>query len=317
MEAQRGANARGAGRGGDGVSAPPFTVVVVLHDSARELGLLLGSIDEHLAARPQVVVVDSASADDGGERARTWGAEVVSIPENRGFGAASNAGVARARAEVCVLLNPDVELLDGGIGRLAELARARDALIAPRIVRPDGRIERSAHAEPGRAAALVPAVLPPALLPERARLAAEPWRSERPRPVGWAVAACLAARTSTLRRLGPFDPSAFLFYEDLDLCVRARATRVPTVLHPEVAVRHLGGHATRPFYAGEPHELLARRRRAVVGARLGPRALALDDLAQGLTFATRAGTRRFLRRDARRERAQLAGLRAARRSGPG
>jgi N-acetylglucosaminyl-diphospho-decaprenol L-rhamnosyltransferase len=51
--------------------------------------------------------------------------------------------------------------------------------------------------------------------------------------------------------------------------------------------------------------------------RLGGRALVLDDLAQGLTFATRAAARELLRRDSRRERAQLAGLLAARRGQPG
>jgi GT2 family glycosyltransferase len=74
----------------------------------------------------------------------------------------------------------------------------------------------------------------------------------------------------------------------MELCLRAAAAGIPTVLHPEVALRHTGGHSTRPAYAGEPHELLARRRREVVGTRLGRRALALDDLAQGVTFATRA-----------------------------
>jgi len=53
----------------------------------------------------------------------------------------------------------------------------------------------------------------------------------------------------------------------------------------------------------------------VVGQRLGRRALALDDLAQGLTFATRAAARLVLRRDAARERAQLAALREARAHG--
>ena len=153
----------------------------------------------------------------------------------------------------------------------------------------------------------------PRALPSRLRLDAEPWRAGAPRPVGWAIAAALAARTSTLRALGPFDPDAFLFYEDLDLCLRARAAGVPTELRPEVALRHAGAHATSAHYGGEPFDVLARRRRAVVGERLGRRALALDDAAQGLTFATRAGARAVLRRDSARERAQLRALREARR----
>jgi hypothetical protein len=46
---------------------------------------------------------------------------------------------------------------------------------------------------------------------------------------------------------------------------------------------------------------------------LGPRARALDDLAQALTFATRAAGHAILGGDAARPRAQLAALRRARR----
>ena len=44
---------------------------------------------------------------------------------NPGFGAANNAGVARARHDVTVLLNPDCELLDGGLADLAAPRRGR------------------------------------------------------------------------------------------------------------------------------------------------------------------------------------------------
>ena len=223
--------------------------------------------------------------------------------------------MARAGEDVVALLNPDVELLDAGLVGLAALARTRDALFVPRLLNADGSTQRSAHPVPGRAGALLPALVHAPLLPAGARLEAEPWRSGTPREVGWAIAAALVARTATLRALGPFDPEAFLFYEDLDLCLRARAAGVPTELRPEVRLRHAGAHATTPAFGGEPHDLLARRRREVVGARLGRRALALDDTAQGLTFATRIAGRVALRRDATRERAQLRALLRARRSG--
>jgi N-acetylglucosaminyl-diphospho-decaprenol L-rhamnosyltransferase len=118
--------------------------------------------------------------------------------------------------------------------------------------------------------------------------------------VGWAIAACVAVRTDLLRSLGPFDPSQFLFYEDLDLCLRSD---VPVELHPEVALRHAGGHSTGP----DRLALEAARRRRVVGERLGPRALRRDDLAQAVTFA-RASVR------SPRAREQLRALRVARRA---
>src|SRR5690606_30720184 len=85
--------AGGAGAGGGRVT---FTVVVALHDSAADLRRLLASIDRWLPDRPQVVCVDSGSSDDGPALARDWGAEVVALDGNRGFGAANVAGVARA-----------------------------------------------------------------------------------------------------------------------------------------------------------------------------------------------------------------------------
>jgi N-acetylglucosaminyl-diphospho-decaprenol L-rhamnosyltransferase len=288
-----------------------FTVLVVLHDSRRELAVLLDSLERHLPTRPQLVVVDSGSSDDGAALAAARGADVLVLDGNPGFGAANNAGLALAREDVTVLLNPDIELLDDGLEGLVSEARERDALIVPRLLNPDGTVQRSAHPMPGTVRALLPALVPTPLLPRPLREHADPWRSDRPRDLGWAIAAALVARTTTLRRLGPFDAEAFLLYEDLDLCLRARAEAVPTELRPDVSLRHTGGHSVNR--RGEPHALHATRRREVVGRQLGARALVLDDAAQALTFVTRGAAKRALGRPAQRERDQLTALREARR----
>jgi GT2 family glycosyltransferase len=286
------------------------TVVVVLHDSASVLPTFFRSVRKWLASA-QVVVVDTDSADHGPQLAREAGAEVLELGANPGFGAACNAGVARARHHVTVLLNPDCELVEP----LGALGREREALWVPRLVGRDGAPERSAHPLPGTLGALLGAPLHPPAAPAALRERLEPWRAERPRAVGWAVAACLAARTDVLRRLGPFDARQFLFYEDMDLCLRARAAGVPTIFDPRVRVRHLGGHSTRAAYDGEPFGLLAARRHEVVARNRGAAAARLDDAAQLVTFATRTIAHRLAGGDWRRPRAQLwaAGRAVARR----
>jgi N-acetylglucosaminyl-diphospho-decaprenol L-rhamnosyltransferase len=290
----------------------PFSAVVVLHDSEAELRVLLYSVDRCLPERPQLVVVDSGSRDGGPELARSRGAEVLAPGGNIGFGAATNLGVERARHDVTVLLNPDCELFDGSLGAIANVARAHPgALHAPRLLNPDGSVQRSAHPLPGTVGAVAGALVHPPLLPPALRDRLEPYRAESARTVGWAIAACLAGSTAVLRGLGPFDPSVHLFGEDMELCLRARAAGIPTVLHPQLRLRHSGGHSTQRD--GEPLDLLARRRREAIAATLGPRGVRADDLAQALTFAGRAAGHALLGGDSRRPRAQLAALRRARR----
>jgi N-acetylglucosaminyl-diphospho-decaprenol L-rhamnosyltransferase len=292
-----------------------FSVVIVLHDSEPELELLLRSITAHLPERPQLIVVDTGSRDGGVALATVHGAEVIALPDNPGFGAACNAGLDLARHDVTVLLNPDCELLDPALALLADLARAYPgALHAPRLLNADGTIQRSAHPLPGTAGTLLPAMLPLSLLPWTMRVRAEPYFALGSRTVGWAIAACLAAATATLRQLGPFDPAVHLYAEDMELCLRARAAGLPTVLHPRLRVRHAGGHAT--LRGGEEYDAIARRRREAIGHTLGDRAVVVDDLAQGLTFAGRTVAHALDRGDVKRPFAQLRALARAVRAAP-
>jgi GT2 family glycosyltransferase len=284
-----------------------YAAIVVLHESDAHLALLLSSLERlPPQQRPRLIVVDSGPDDGGAQRAADHGAHVILRRDNPGFGAANNAALERIDEDVTVLLNPDTQLLDGSLATLARHARAHPRqLHAPRLLNPDGSVQRSAHPLPGTLGGLLGALMHPPLLPYALRIRAEPFRAHAPRTIGWATAACLAASTQTLRDLGPFDPRIHLFGEDLDLCLRARAQGIRTVYHPQLAVRHHGGHSA--YRREEPFAQLARTRREAIERDLGRRAQITDDLAQALTFAIRAAGKR----PNDRERAQLRALHEA------
>jgi N-acetylglucosaminyl-diphospho-decaprenol L-rhamnosyltransferase len=293
-----------------------LAIVTVLHNSERELAILLASLERHLPGA-QVVMVDSGSSDGGPELAGGWRgghAELVSLGENAGFGRGVNEGLRRVRRPVTALLNPDIELLDASLAAAGrEALGGPERLLAPLVLRPDGSREDNAQREPGSAPLLAHALVPGRILPGPLAEAVEPWRSRRPRRAGWPVASCLVVRTETLLRLGPFDERVFMYAEDLDLGLRAADTGVETWFWPAARVRHSGAHASGPAFGGEPFEVLARRRREVVRERRGPRRARRDDLLQLLTFADRLLLKRLAGRPAEREHRQLAALRHAKR----
>ncbi len=301
-----------------GAPAPgrELAVVTVLHDSAPELERLLDSLERHLPGA-ELVVVDSGSSDNGAELANAWRgghAELVVLGENAGFGRGVNAGLPFVGRPVTALVNPDVELLDSSLAALAREAMTGPArLLVPLVLRPDGEREDNAQREPGEAPLLAHALVPGALMPKRLAAALEPWRASEPRRAGWPVASCLVARTDTLRSLGPFDERVFMYAEDLDLGLRAADAGVETWFWPAARVRHSGAHASRSAFGGEPLDLLASRRRAVVSERRGAARARRDDLLQLLTFADRLVLKRLSGGDAGRERRQFAALMRARR----
>ena len=120
-------------------------------------------------------------------------------------------------------------------------------------------------------------------------------------------------RTETLRRLGPFDERIFLFAEDMDLGLRAADAGVDTVFRPDARVVHLDAHSTEPAFGGEPFELLARQRRAVIGERRGEDGRASATTGSALvTYASRIALKTLTGRPTARERRQLAALQRVR-----
>ena len=239
--------------------------MTVSHDSEAELRALLASVERFLPGTP-VVIADSGSSDGSRELA------TIDMESNVGYGRGINAALRLVDAPVTVVVNPDVELIDGSLSLLAEeLLRpgAPERLLAPLVLRPDGSRQDSVQHEPGSAPLMLSALVPPAALPGPLRSAVDPWRSETPRRVGWAVGCCVAGRTETLRRLGPFDESIFLYGEDLELGLRASDEGVETWFWPAARIVHHGAHSTAPAFGGEAFELLARQRREVVARRRG------------------------------------------------
>lgn len=186
-----------------------------------------------------VVVVDnhSSPSDRAALRACAKGnshMHVVWNDTNRGFAAAANqaAEVALGRgARWLLLLTQDTVLPAEACQRLLEVAQAIPGLgiAGPTVVdQTTGRVlsvgERVAPWLLGLPRSLV-----------RYRFVRQPYRF-----VGGVVGCCMLVSGSCWRELGGFREELFAYYEEVDLCLRARKKGYKVALVPSVRVAHRG-----------------------------------------------------------------------------
>jgi len=115
----------------DGVSVviPAFNEEGAIEESVRGVFSVMGDsgIDFEL------IVVDDGSSDRTGELSKTAGAQVLMLPENRGYGAALKAGIARAKHEIIVITDADGTYPAESIPVLLENLGEYDMVVGARI----------------------------------------------------------------------------------------------------------------------------------------------------------------------------------------
>jgi GT2 family glycosyltransferase len=220
----------------------------------------------------ELLVVDNGSTDGSVAYLEQEGVPHVSLPENTGFAAAVNLGVARMVAPVILVLNADTALEPGCVGCLLDALEADPALggVQPRILQLEGMGEpRSADPSPFVDASRIYSAGQALTADGRA---VELGMGEEQRPehrvrrevFGVCGAACLLRR-ELFTDLGGYDERYFAFYEDVDLNVRARIAGWRFEYVPEAVVWHAGNASWQAGFerpAADNARLVARNRLA-------------------------------------------------------
>jgi GT2 family glycosyltransferase len=224
-------------------AVPRLSVVVVNYRQWHDTAALVRQLRAAPAVREgaaEVVVVDNHSPwHPVVSRLRRLPA--VSLRRwrhNRGFARAVNEGCRLSQGDWLLLLNPDMTLepgfLDKALFRAGELIEADpDAgIVGFRLQNADGGRQLSAGPFPTLAGTLARLLLP------RTRRKYYLLAGDQPRRVDWVTGCCLLVRRRCWQDLGGLDGDFFLYYEDVDLCRRAR-DRGWTVWHdPGLAAVH-------------------------------------------------------------------------------
>lgn len=208
-----------------------------------------------------VVVVDNGSHDGSVELLRERGdVEVLALTENRRFAGGNNAGAARAielGATVLLILNNDTTIEPGALRHLEVGVRA-GGMAAPRIVFADrpGRIwYGGGHFSPWTG-----------YVGHRAIRRAVDSGADPPGETDWVTGCALAIDADLWQRLGGLDSGYYIYSEDVDLCLRARAQGARITYCPEAVVHHVvsasvggGASAFKAYHRTRARRQLLRR----------------------------------------------------------
>lgn len=230
---------------------PDLSILVVNWNVRDLLRRCLQSILANLpACQLEIIVVDNGSTDGSVEMVRTEFPQVhlIANPDNRGFPAANNQGLAVARGRYVLLLNPDTEVVGNALETMVAFADAHPdvGVVGPMLLNPDGTVQSSRRRFP----TLLTAVFESTWLQPYAprRLLARYYVLDRPddevQDVDWVTGAALMARREAIEQVGPLDEGFFMYSEELDWCRRFREAGWRVVYLPTARVIHYGGKSS-------------------------------------------------------------------------
>jgi N-acetylglucosaminyl-diphospho-decaprenol L-rhamnosyltransferase len=225
-------------------------VVVVTYDAMPWIEQCLESVEGF-----ETVVVDNGSTDGTVDLVRDRFPDVRLIEQaNLGLAAGWNRGVEALGGEFVLILNADAWLVGDALEALIRAGdrRPRAALLGPRLVNPDGTLQRSLRGFPTVWRLATEYLFLRKLAPRSRFLNAfygSGFDHAGEREAEFLMGACMLVRRAAFDEVGPFDEEFFLFSEETDWCYRAHRAGWSVVFTPDAECVHVGGasHGGRLF----------------------------------------------------------------------
>jgi GT2 family glycosyltransferase len=214
---------------------PEVSIITVYYNTPEDLLRLHRSALECLDSNQyEFIVADNQSDSD--LSSKLSGVSYLRLPENFGYGRASNMAAQNAAAPYLFFVNPDCEFIHDCLTPLLG-AIQRSAVAGPKVLNPDRSIQLSfgpflsilAEAQQKRRMHAEKSVSVQKWLTEKTAHAFHP---------DYVSGCALMIRTDVFRKAGGFDENYFLYNEDVDLCKRIHNQGLEVSYEPSAHIIH-------------------------------------------------------------------------------
>jgi GT2 family glycosyltransferase len=230
-----------------------FTFAIVNWNTKDLLKQCLRSIaTESAGFTTQILVADNGSDDGSANMVATEFPHVTLLRHERnlGFAGAHASLFPLSRGTYHVLVNSDAALTPGCLAVMDERMRSnpRIGILGPQLLGPDGAIQPSCRRFPTLANQFVEATGLGRLFPQSRALNAyrmTGFDHRSPRAVDQVMGSFFLVRAPLLSEIGYLDTRFFMYYEEVDYCLRATRAGYEVFFEPAARVRHEGGGSSQ------------------------------------------------------------------------
>jgi len=239
---------------------PTISVVIVSWNGERFLEPCLSAVLAQTLEDYEIIVVDNGSTDGSVElvRSRFPGVRLIENKRNLGYAGGANVGFQSATGEVLALLNQDTVPHPDW---LAELLAVLDGdkeigIVGSKILSTDGVTLQ-------HAGAYLPWPLVQGI--HYGRGEKDEGQYNELREVDYVTGAAMAIKRPVLEAVGLFDEGFFPgYFEDVDLCFRARQAGYRVVYVPRAVVLHHESSSFEQTFLGKPYLVYRSRIRFIL-----------------------------------------------------
>jgi GT2 family glycosyltransferase len=238
--------------------SPPRLSILICSFNTREMTLeCVRSVRrETKVVSYEIIVIDNQSSDGSADaiEAEFPDVRLIRAEGNLGFARANNVAATHAKGELLLLLNPDTVVIDGAIDRLVSFADSQPqakiwggrTLFGDRTLNP-----ASCWACMSLWTLFCSTLGLTVIFPNSEIFNHEcygRWKRDRVRKVDIVTGCLLLIPTRFWLDIGGFDPKYFMYGEEADLCIRARARGARPMVTPQATIIHYGS-ASDPIQA--------------------------------------------------------------------
>ena len=189
-----------------------ISFIIVAYKSKNFLTECVNSIIKHTSGKYEIIIVENNSGEnlDEIQNLSTSKIHIIYSDKNAGFGSGVNLGATIATGDWLCIINPDTRIQED-IHTLSTIGE-NTGIIGLALVNQENKIQAYQYGD---------FPTPKNIISNKAK---KNWQNptEKTLATDWVSGGSLCIDTALFRELGGFDERFFMYYEDIDLCYRAK-----------------------------------------------------------------------------------------------